>query len=101
MRPSVGHNLITGHWYGVAAINGGQPNLGDLVNGYPWLDDGGNRIYDNGLGGQVYGLYNNTPLPQMAQGNWWGGPLEQDVEDAIYPPARRLRRWAWSIIPGG
>lgn len=81
--PTVGHNLITGHWYGVAVINGGQPDLGDFAGGDPFLT-GGNRIYDNGLGGQVYGLYNNTPLPQMAQGNWWGGPLEQDVEDAIY-----------------
>ena len=81
--PVVGHNLIRGHWYGVAVINGGQPDLGDLVNGDPFTT-GGNRIYDNGLGGQVYGLYNNTPLPQMAQGNWWGSPNEPDVEDAIY-----------------
>ncbi len=76
-------NAIRGHWYGVAAINGGQPNLGDLVNDFPG-DDGGNALVENGLGGQVYGFYNNTPLPQMAQGNWWGGYGDEIVEDAIY-----------------
>ncbi len=81
--PIVTSNVITGHWYGVAAINGGQPNLGDLVNDFPG-DDGGNQILDNGLGGQVYGFYNNTPLPQMAQGNWWGTADAQGVEDAIF-----------------
>ena len=86
--PTVGHNLITGHWYGVAVINGGQPDLGDFAGGDPFLT-GGNRIYDNGLGGQVYGLYNNTPLPQMAQGNWWGGPLRTGRGRCHLPPARR------------
>jgi parallel beta-helix repeat protein len=81
--PILTGNRITGHWYGVAAINGGQPNLGDLVNDFPG-DDGGNILVDNGLGGVVYGFYNNTPLPQMAQGNWWGGADAQTVEDAIY-----------------
>ncbi|MEZ4386090.1 MAG: right-handed parallel beta-helix repeat-containing protein [Candidatus Krumholzibacteriia bacterium] len=73
-------NRISGHWYGVAAINGGRPNLGDLVNDFPG-DDGGNAIEQNGLGGQVYGFYNNTPLAQIAQGNWWG---TDNPEDAIY-----------------
>jgi len=81
--PIVTGNLITGHWYGVAAINGGQPNLGDLVNDFPG-DDGDNQILDNGLGGEVYGFYNNTSLPQMAQGNWWGTADAQGVEDAIF-----------------
>jgi parallel beta-helix repeat protein len=81
--PILMNNQIRGHWYGVAAINGGQPNLGDLINDFPG-DDGGNVIENNGLGGEVYGFYNNTPLPQMAQGNWWGTADAQGVEDAIF-----------------
>jgi parallel beta-helix repeat protein len=78
--PILTENIITGHWYGVAAINGGQPNLGDVVNDFPG-DDGLNQIHDNGLGGQTYGFYNNTPLAQMAQNNFWG-PV--GAEDSIY-----------------
>lgn len=81
--PIVMNNIIRGHWYGVAAINGGRPNLGDLVNDFPG-DDGGNIIDLNGLDGQIYGFYNNTPLTQMAQGNWWGGIGPDVVEDAIF-----------------
>ncbi|HOX25311.1 MAG TPA: right-handed parallel beta-helix repeat-containing protein [Candidatus Krumholzibacteria bacterium] len=81
--PIVAGNRIHGHWYGVAAINGGRPNLGDLTNGLDG-DDGGNLITGNGLGDQVYGFYNNTPLSQMAQGNWWGAYNETVVEDAIW-----------------
>lgn len=78
--PVLAGNEISGHWYGVAAINGGQPNLGNLDNGLPG-DDGGNFIHDNGLGGETYGFYNNTPLDQMAQFNDWG-PV--GAEDSIY-----------------
>lgn len=69
--PILTGNDIYGHWYGVAAINGGQPNLGDVINDFPG-DDGLNILGDNGLGGETYGFYNNTPLPQMAQNNYWG-----------------------------
>ena len=81
--PILMDNAISGHWYGVAAINGGQPNLGDLTNGFPG-DDGNNFITDNGLDGEIYGFYNNTALPQMAQGNFWGASDAQGVEDAIW-----------------
>jgi parallel beta-helix repeat protein len=81
--PVLAGNTIRGHGYGVCAINGGQPNLGNLGNSSP-DDDGGNDITENGLSGQIYGFYNNTPLPQMAQGNWWGVATEQEVEDAIW-----------------
>jgi parallel beta-helix repeat protein len=81
--PILAGNTIRGHWYGVAAINGGRPNLGNLGNASP-DDDGGNHITGNGLNGQIYGFYNNTPLSQSAQGNWWGGTTAQEVEDAIW-----------------
>jgi hypothetical protein len=83
-------NTITGHWYGVAAINGGQPNLGDVVNDFPG-DDGLNHINDNVLGTTTYGFFNNTPLPQMAQNNFWGpvGP-EDSIQHQVDDPALGL-----------
>lgn len=82
--PIVTHNRIHGHWYGVATVNGGRPNLGDLTNAST-DDDGLNIITGNGLGGQIYGFYNNTPLPQMAQNNFWGYFLTaEEVENCIY-----------------
>ena len=84
--PVLAENTIRGHGYGVAAINGGRPNLGDLGNASP-DDNGGNHIIENGLNGEIYGFYNNTPLAQMAQGNWWGGATEFEVEDAIWHQA--------------
>nr|MEE4269316.1 right-handed parallel beta-helix repeat-containing protein [Candidatus Krumholzibacteria bacterium] len=88
--PILMSNTITGHWYGVAAINGGQPNLGDVVNDFPG-DDGLNQINTNGLGGATYGFFNNTPLPQMAQNNFWGpvGP-EDSIQHQVDNPALGL-----------
>lgn len=83
--PIVTQNVIRGHGYGVAAVNGGRPNLGNLGNASA-DDDGGNHITENGLS-RVYGFYNNTPLAQTAQGNWWGGATQQEVEDAIFHQA--------------
>ena len=80
--PTLTRNVIVGHWYGVAAINGGRPNLGDIDNGIPG-DDGMNLIVGNGLGDSCYGFFNNTPLTQMAQGNDWGVVTDEDVEDCI------------------
>lgn len=77
--PVLAGNRISGHWYGVAAINGGQPNLGNIYNA-PTDDDGLNIIRDNGIGGQTYGFFNNTPLDQMAQNNNWG---PDGAEDSI------------------
>ena len=78
--PILMENEISGHWYGVAAINGGQPNLGNVDNIFPG-DDGMNFIHDNGLGDDIFAFYNNTPLDQMAQSNYWE---TQDAEDVIY-----------------
>ena len=81
--PILTNNRIELHWYGVAAINGGRPNLGDLINAIPG-DDGNNFIVDNGIGENIYGFYNNTPLAQMAQNNFWGAFTAEEVENAIY-----------------
>jgi parallel beta-helix repeat protein len=82
--PVLTFNRITGHWYGVAAINGGHPNLGNLDNAAT-DDNGGNFLSGNGIGAQSYGFYNNTPLAQMAQGNYWGYAVsDADVEVHVY-----------------
>jgi len=78
--PILAENEIRGHWFGVATINGGMPNLGNIDNEFPG-DDGMNYIHDNGIDGQVYAFYNNTNLGQMAQNNLWG---TADAEDVIY-----------------
>jgi hypothetical protein len=81
-RPLIVENWIWGHWYGVALINGAQPNLGDLTNDDP-SDDGGNQFLGNGLDGEMYELYNNTSGNIFAQGNWWGTADPIEVEDRI------------------
>lgn len=100
--PVVSYNRITGHWYGVAAINGGHPNLGNLDNAAT-DDNGGNIIVGNGLGGQSYGFYNNTPLAQMAQGNYWGSCwddacVEYNIYHQVDSPSLGLVNFAHYII---
>ncbi len=80
--PLIVGNVISGHNYGVALINGAQPNLGDLVNDFPG-DDGMNQFLGNGLGDTFYELYNNTSNDIMAQNNWWGTADAAEVEDRI------------------
>lgn len=80
--PIIAGNEIQGHWYGVAIINGAQPNCGDLVNDFPG-DDGENRFLGNGLDGEMYELFNNNELDIMAQNNWWGTDDPVEIEDRI------------------
>jgi parallel beta-helix repeat protein len=80
--PIITGNEIQGHWYGVAIINGAQPNCGDLVNDFPG-DDGGNLFLGNGLNGEMYELFNNNGLDIMAQNNWWGTDDPVEIEDRI------------------
>jgi hypothetical protein len=80
--PLIVGNEISGHNYGVALINGAQPNLGDVVNDFPG-DDGMNQFLGNGLGDELYELYNNTENDIMAQNNWWGTTDPDEIEDRI------------------
>jgi len=81
--PTIAANRISGHWYGVALINGATPSVGNIENGN-LDDDGENEFLGNGLDGQMFELYNNTSGPIMAQNNWWGTADAQEVEDRIY-----------------
>ena len=81
-RPVITGNDIYGQFYGVAIINGGQPNVGNLNNA-DTTDDGYNRFLGNGIGATRYELFNNNALPIMAQNNWWGSAVRDSIEDRI------------------
>ncbi len=81
-HPIIRRNTIQGHFYGVAIVNNAQPVLGDLSNA-DTTDDGGNRFVGNGIGSRKYELYNNNPLPIMAEGNWWGTDDPDSIEARI------------------
>lgn len=70
-------NLISGNLWGVTIQNTAQPDFGDAE------DQGGNVFFDNGNSGIVYALYNNTPNPINAIGNYWGGNTEEEAEQFI------------------
>ena len=71
------NNLITGNLWGITAINQHSIDLGTED------DWGSNEIYDNGNGGVIYDLYNNSACDLTAVGNKWGTVVEQEVEDHI------------------
>lgn len=84
-------NTISGHLWGITNIgnvNGGTGpslNLGNLTKGNDY-NPGGNVFRDNGNGGILYDLYNNSPLTVYAQGNTWNVTVqdEQSIEQVIY-----------------
>lgn len=72
------NNVITGNLWGITAIN-----LHDIDMGTE-EDWGNNTIHDNGNGGVIYDLYNNSSCDLMAIGNNWGTINESEVEDHIF-----------------
>lgn len=72
------NNMITGNLWGITAIN-----LHDIDMGTE-EDWGNNTIHDNGNGGVIYDLYNNSTCDLMAVGNNWGTINESEVEDHIF-----------------
>lgn len=73
-------NVIYGNLWGVTIQSSASPDLGDGTGNSP----GKNRLYDNGNGGTVFALYNNTPNPINAIYNFWGTTDIAVAEDAIY-----------------
>ncbi|TVQ17069.1 MAG: T9SS C-terminal target domain-containing protein [Bacteroidetes bacterium] len=67
-------NLVSGNLWGVTIQNTAQPNFGDAD------DQGGNVFFDNGNNNQIFALYNNTPNPINAIGNYWGGNTDEEAE---------------------
>ena len=70
-------NIITGNLWGITVINAADIDLGTEDN---W---GYNQLYDNGNGGVVYDLYNNSTSDIMAVGNDWGTSNSHVIEDHI------------------
>ena len=72
------NNLITGNLWGITAILQHDIDMGTE-------DDWGyNEIHDNGNGGVVYDLYNNSACDLMAVGNKWGTTVYDEIEAHIY-----------------
>lgn len=80
-------NYIEKHLWGISLIGGKEINIGKTED--PTADDynpGGNVFKDNGNGGVLYDLYNNTTLTVYAQGNQWGvdEQTEEKIETVIF-----------------
>ena len=71
-------NTITGNLWGITAINLHDINMGTEN------DWGNNNIHDNGNGGVVYDLYNNSACDIMAVGNDWGTSDQRLIESHIF-----------------
>lgn len=77
-------NEITGNLWGITIQGHAQPNLGNLANS-DTTDDGKNRIYNNTNASTPHiALYNNTPEPISAQGNYWGTNDPAEIENVIF-----------------
>lgn len=78
------NNVVSGNLWGITVVtqnnNGNASVTIDLGTEDDW---GYNQIHDNGNGGVVYDLYNNSAFNIMAVGNDWGTTDEQEIEDHI------------------
>jgi hypothetical protein len=72
------NNVITGNLWGITAIYFHDIDLGTEE------DWGNNEIHDNGNGGVVYDLYNNSTCDLMAVGNNWGTSNVDEIENHIF-----------------
>ena len=71
------NNIISGNLWGITAIYQHDIDLGTV-------DDWGyNTIRDNGNGGEVYDLYNNSACDITAIGNDWGTMSYDEIESHI------------------
>ncbi|MBK8710611.1 MAG: T9SS type A sorting domain-containing protein [Niastella sp.] len=77
-------NEITGNLWGITMQGHSQPNIGNLANS-DTTDDGKNRIYNNtNVSTPNIALYNNSPEPISAQGNYWGTNDPVEIENVIF-----------------
>ena len=72
------NNLITGNLWGITAIYFHDIDMGTVD------DWGNNTIHDNGNGGVIYDLYNNSSCDLMAVGNDWGTRDQEEIENHIF-----------------
>lgn len=84
-------NTIKGHLWGITVIGntssgkGPEVNMGNTASGEEY-NPGGNVFSDNGNGGVLYDLYNNSPMTVYAQGNTWGVATQDaaSIETVIF-----------------
>ncbi len=84
------HNTISGNMWGVCIIGGESINFGNIAD--PKSEDyneGHNIFSDNGNGGALYDIYNNSTLTVYAQANKWGVDEQtaEKIETVIYHKA--------------
>ncbi|MDY0280288.1 MAG: T9SS type A sorting domain-containing protein [Salinivirgaceae bacterium] len=79
---TVAGNTITGNLWGITLLNNAQPNLGQIDPTV--INRGENWIFDNGNGGAIYNLYNNTPNLIYAENNYWGTEIQEEIEIGIF-----------------
>ena len=84
-------NHIEGSLWGVTVIGCKDVNLGrtDVPEGDECYNPGGNVFKDNGNGGQLYDLYNNSTLTVYAQGNTWNvsQQTQEQIETVVFHKA--------------
>lgn len=68
-------NSFEGNLWGITLLEVAQANLGEIEN--PDVGAGGNFFNDNGNGGEIYALFNNTANTIFAQGNCWDTSVEE------------------------
>ncbi|RLD61388.1 MAG: hypothetical protein DRJ05_02715 [Bacteroidetes bacterium] len=78
----VSENTISGNLWGVTIQGTAQPNLGQIEP--DTLNVGKNLIFENGNGGDIFALYNNTPNDIFAENNYWGTYNLDTVEMNIF-----------------
>ncbi len=63
------NNTIRENLWGVTLQGTAMANFGEIDN--PDVGPGGNVFHNNGNGGEIFALFNNTPNEIWAQGNCW------------------------------
>lgn len=77
-------NLIRWNLWGITIQNGSKPNLGNTSN-LDTSDNGKNQfINNNNTSTPGIDLYNNSPDPIDAQGNYWGSNDPAVIETKIF-----------------
>lgn len=77
----VANNIITGNLWGITIPSAASPNFGQIEP--DTVNIGHNYIYDNGNGGVIYNLYNNSASEIYAQNNYWGTTSEIEAGEGI------------------
>ena len=98
-------NHIEGHYWGITNIKyTADPflNLGNLTEGDNY-NPGGNVFVNNGNGGVLYDLYNNSTADVMAQGNTWNVAVQDEasIEEVIFHKVDNASLGLVTFMPAG